>query len=79
MNCFSGVLIYEDVHSDESDRTEEEDILVSVEIREEEKSNQSTSSEDEECQIKENEDINREGCFLLKIFVTKIRFFVKYV
>jgi hypothetical protein len=76
MNCFSGVLIYEDVHSDESDRTEEEDILVSVEIREEEKSNQSTSSEDEECQIKENEE-NSEGCFTLKTLVVEIYFLHK--
>ncbi len=62
-NVSSGVLIYEDVHSDESERTEEDDILVSVDIREERTNNEiSSSSEEEECRIKELEiEENSEG------------------
>ncbi len=68
-NVSSGVLIYEDVQSDESERTEEDDILISVDVREERTNNEvSSSSEEEECRIKDLEiEENSEGWFYVAL------------
>ena len=56
---FSGALIFEDVHSGESEKTEEEELLVSVEIHEsqnfdeilEENCDQDYQDEDPSCSV----------------------------
>ena len=59
---FSGVMVYEDVHSGESERTEEEEIFVSkVEIREDKMGDVSSDDEDEECKIRQVDETIEEG------------------
>ena len=59
---FSGVMVYEDVHSGESERTEEVEIFVSqVEIREDKMGDVSSDDEDEECKIRQVDETIEEG------------------